>query len=120
MEHSEQAARKRHASLLEQASLDLFRHEYNHIRPQESLAMATPASCWRPSARAFQSTPPQRQYPPSMHVMHLSGEGQLSWSGRRWEISLHVCSCRRRGSIQGIGTHEQAIVTECPSNSGRV
>jgi transposase InsO family protein len=55
----QQAVRKRRADLLQQTWLDLFRHEYNHIRPHASLAMATPASRWRPSPRRFQSAPPE-------------------------------------------------------------
>jgi transposase InsO family protein len=105
----QQAARKRHADLLEQAWLDVFRHEYNHIRPHESLAMATPASRWQPSTRAFQSTPPDWQYPPGLQVLRLSGEGQLSWSGRRWEISRALR--RQFIGIQPVG--QRAIVYFC-------
>jgi transposase InsO family protein len=83
----QQAARKRRADLVEQTWLDMFRHEYNHIRPHASLGMATPASRWRPSTRAFQPTPPEWDYPASMQVVRLAGEGQLNWHGRRWEIS---------------------------------
>jgi len=31
--------------------LDEFRHEYNHQRPHEALAMKTPATVWQKSAR---------------------------------------------------------------------
>ena len=105
----QQAARKRHANLLEQGWLDLFRHEYNHIRPHESLAMATPASRWQPSTRAFQSDPPEWPYPSSMQVIRLSGEGQLKWGGRRWEISRAL-----RGQLVGIQpVGHRAIVYFC-------
>lgn len=83
----QQAARKRRADLLEQAWLDMFRHEYNHIRPHASLGMETPASRWRPSVRVYQSAPPDWEYPAHLQVMRLAGEGQLCWHGRRWEIS---------------------------------
>lgn len=83
----QQAARKRRADFLEQNWLDMFRQEYNHVRPHEALGMTTPASRWSPSARAFQRAPPDWQYPPGMEVLRLAGEGQLGWRGRRWEIS---------------------------------
>jgi transposase InsO family protein len=105
----QQAARKRRANLLEQTWLDMFRHEYNHIRPHEALEMNTPASRWRPSPRAFLSAPPDWEYPPSMQVVRLAGEGQLSWSGRRWEISKALR--RQPIGLQVVG--ERAIVYFC-------
>jgi hypothetical protein len=83
----QRAVRKRHADLLEQTWLAQFRHESNHVRPHEALGMATPASRWHPSPREFQSPPRQWEYPSSMHVVRLAGEGQLSWHGRRWETA---------------------------------
>jgi transposase InsO family protein len=82
-----QAVYKRGANLLEQSWLDVFRQEYNHIRPHESLGMATPASRWRASVQAFQSSPAEWNYPSGMKLMRLAGDGQLNWLGRRWEIS---------------------------------
>jgi transposase InsO family protein len=82
-----QAVHKRGAHLLEQSWLDLFRQEYNHVRPHESLAMATPASRWHTSARAFQRTPAEWEYPAGMELRRLGGDGQLGWRGRRWDIS---------------------------------
>jgi hypothetical protein len=83
----QKAVRKRKTDLLDQKWLDQFRHEYNHIRPHEALAMETPSSRWQPSERQFQSEPPEWEYPPSMQVVRLAGEGQLCRGGRRWEIS---------------------------------
>jgi hypothetical protein len=105
----QRAVRKRSADLLEQTWLDMFRHEYNHIRPHESLRMSTPASRWHPSERAFQSAPPEWDYPASMQVVRLAGEGQLSWRGRRWEISNAL-----RGQLVGLETiGDRAIVYFC-------
>src|ERR1700685_4654469 len=49
--------------------------------------MATPASRWRASVQAFQSSPAEWNYPSGMKLMRLAGDGQLNWLGRRWEIS---------------------------------
>ena len=105
----QQAVRKRRADLVAQSWLDLFRHEYNHIRPHESLGMATPASRWRPSPRLFQSEPPDWDYPAQMQVLRLSGEGQLGWCGRRWEISRALR--RQRIGLDLVG--DRAIVYFC-------
>jgi len=82
-----QAVYKRGTDLLEQNWLDVFRQEYNHIRPHESLAMATPASRWHRSVQAFQSSPPEWDYPSGMKILRLAGDGQFWWLGRRWEVS---------------------------------
>jgi transposase InsO family protein len=51
----EMARRRRGLPELElrQRWLDDFRHEYNHLRPHEALAMQTPASVWHPSPRRY-------------------------------------------------------------------
>jgi transposase InsO family protein len=82
----QKAVRKRGTDLLDQAWLDQFRHEYNHIRPHEALAMGTPSSRWKPSERPFQSKLTDWEYPASMQVARLGGVGQLGFNGQRWEI----------------------------------
>lgn len=67
--------------------LDQFRHEYNHVRPHAALSMAVPATRWQPSPRFYQSQPREWDYPSSVEVRRLGGEGQLSWRGQRWEVS---------------------------------
>ena len=81
------AIRKRQGRPQEQAWLDEFRSEYNAVRPHEALQMQTPESRWKPSPREFQPDPPPFSYRSGMEVMRLSGEGQLYWRGRRWQIS---------------------------------
>lgn len=83
----ERAARKRRRTFEDQPWLDQFRHEYNHLRPHAALGMQTPASRWQPSARSFRPDPPDWIYAPQIEPVRLSGQGQLAWHGRRWEIS---------------------------------
>jgi transposase InsO family protein len=83
----QRAARKRGADFQEQSWLDRFRHEYNHLRPHAALGLATPASRWHPSSQPYRRDPPEWEYPDSMQVQRLAGEGQLGWRGSRWEIS---------------------------------
>lgn len=89
--------------------LESFRHEYNSVRPHEALAMATPASRWRPSARPFQPEPREWEYPSGMEVVRLLGQGQFRWHHRRWDVSRalrHQCV-----GIERIG--DRAIVYFC-------
>lgn len=83
----QRAIRKRKADPEDQLWLDVFRDEYNLVRPHAGLQMQTPGSRWRPSTRRFDPDPPEFAYPDSMQVLRLAGEGQLGWRGRRWEIS---------------------------------
>jgi transposase InsO family protein len=72
---------------LRQSWLDDFRHEYNHLRPHEALAMQTPASLWRPSQRRFNPDPAPWQYPQGSEVQRLESTGQLQLEGRRWQVA---------------------------------
>lgn len=106
----QQARRYRQgADFFRQDWLDLFRYEYNYIRPHAALALATPASRWCPSLRVYRNAPPDWQYPETMKVLRLAGEGQLNWYGRRWEISSAL-----RGQLVGLDVMaDQAIVYFC-------
>jgi len=79
--------RRSEADPTNQQWLDAFRHEYNHVRPHAGIGMETPAQRWTPSSRPFDATPREWEYPKSAVVRTLGGEGQLSWGGRRWDVS---------------------------------
>ena len=83
----EAAVRKRQGRPAEQTWLDQFRLEYNTVRPHEALQMQTPETRWKPSPRPYQPDPPPFLYPSGMETVRLSGQGQLNWRGRRWDIS---------------------------------
>ncbi len=81
------AVRLRRTDPENQAWLDTFREEYNHIRPHEALEMEAPASRWCPSARPLPAQVREWEYEPNLEVAQLGCDGQLGWRGRRWEIS---------------------------------
>jgi hypothetical protein len=67
---------------------DGFSQTYNHQRPHEALDLATPASRWRPSERAYQSDPlPPPQYRSGDVVRKVDAAGKLSLHGRAFRIS---------------------------------
>jgi transposase InsO family protein len=66
-----------------QTRFDCWRHEYNHRRPHEALAMATPASRYHPSKRSFPETLPAIEYGPGDEVLTVNGTGMIGYGGRR-------------------------------------
>lgn len=70
-----------------QQAFNDFTEEYNHLRPHESLDMAVPASCYKPSSRAYQPQPAAWDYPTGAVVRRLNVRGLLSWNGRYYFVS---------------------------------
>ncbi len=63
-----------------------FRHEYNYLRPHESLQMAVPASRYRPSRRSFSPRPSLWEYPTDLQVKRLNTQGCLYVAGRYYFV----------------------------------
>src|SRR5699024_7895586 len=70
-----------------QSLLDPWRVVYNHERPHEALDLATPASRYRASERAFPEALPPIEYGPGDQVRKVSPVGQFSYQGRTFKIS---------------------------------
>jgi hypothetical protein len=105
----QEAMRKRGIAKMEQSWLDGFRYEYNHVRPHESLALLPPATRWHPSSRPYRENLPPWEYAQDLTVLRLAEQGQLRWSGRRWEISAAL-----RGRRVGIRSLDRyALVYYC-------
>ena len=60
---------------------------YNHERPHQALDLATPASRYRPSSRAFPEVLPPVEYAPGDQVRKVDGDGFISFKNRPWRIS---------------------------------
>jgi hypothetical protein len=78
---------KRRADADLQQWLDEYRHEYNHVRPHEALAMATPGSRYRSSTRLLPAVIRDWEYADSCLLMRLNENGQMHWLNRRWDVS---------------------------------
>jgi len=61
----------------QQRRFDAFRHEFNVLRPHESLAMKRPAQLYRPSTRAFPSRIQPHDYPSHFLVRRVSRDGTI-------------------------------------------
>ena len=66
-----------------QSAFDKWRHVYNHERPHQALALATPSERYRPSRRAFPESLPPIAYGPDDIVRKASSEGDIKFNSRR-------------------------------------
>lgn len=64
-----------------------WRHTDNQERPHEALGLATPATAYRPSPRAFPETLPPIVDEPGDEVRSVGADGRIHWQGRRWRVS---------------------------------
>jgi len=73
----------------QQTRFNRFRHEYNHERPHEALQQETPASCYRPSARALPTRLAPMEYPGHFEVRLVSRNSGIRWN-RHWVCVTHT------------------------------
>ena len=64
-----------------------FRRTFNHIRPHEALADATPHSVYRSALRAYPDVLPPLEYPDHFEVRKVSTNGGIRWHSRWINIS---------------------------------
>ena len=72
----------------QQEDFDAFQTEYNEVRPHEALGQLTPASVYKPSARAYPEEIPDPAYTSDHITVRVNAAGALMWRGMRWYISL--------------------------------
>ena len=70
-----------------QAAFDRWRHVYNHERPHQALAFATPAAHYRASPRALPKTLPAPCYAEGEILRRVSTtKAYLSFANRLWKV----------------------------------
>lgn len=80
--------RRRFRTLEEiQAGFDIFREEYNNIRPHEAISMEVPAKRYKRSNRVYTGKVTEIEYPEGAQVRKLNSCGVLQYKGRQWFIS---------------------------------
>lgn len=70
-----------------QEAFDRWRQVYNHERPHDALALATPDTRYQMSARAFQEQLAPIHYGPDDDVVTVKWNGELPFKGRRFKVS---------------------------------
>lgn len=65
----------------QQRACDMFRDEYNNVRPHEGIGMATPGSLYVASQREYPAILPEIEYPEGMIVRMVRHNGSIKWKG---------------------------------------
>lgn len=80
----------------QQRAIDLWRYEYNEVRPHEALHMKPPAAVYTPSSRRYprKLIDPMHWEPDEMY--RLDNQGRLRWKNR----SIHISAALGGQSVQ--------------------
>lgn len=70
-----------------QSALDEWRRVYNHERPHDALALATPISRYRPSPVQLPQRLGEVLYPSGDDVRKVSWNGELRFKGQRYKLT---------------------------------
>jgi len=73
----------------QQRRFDVFREEYNTVRPHEALADETPASIYTSSPRLYPSVVAPLEYPAHFETRLVSANGGIRWQ-KGWVNVSHV------------------------------
>jgi transposase InsO family protein len=65
----------------QQRAMDLFRHDYNDVRPHEALGQTPPARHYEPSLRPMPDKPRCPEYAAGFEVRRTNNSGGVSWKG---------------------------------------
>ena len=72
-----------------QATLDLWREQFNNERPHEALGMRTPGELYVPAVRKYHGTPEALEYD-AMITRKVNTCGQLHWEGGCYFLSASL------------------------------
>lgn len=83
----------------QQRRFDVFRLEYNTVRPHEALGDETPAALYARSPRPYPITLPPIDYPGHYEVRLVSANGGVRWH-KRWVNVSHVLAGEYVGFVE--------------------
>ena len=72
----------------DQEAFDLWREEFNNVRPHDTLAMACPAEIYRPSERNYDGTPEELDYGSMGSRRVHARRGTINYQGERIALSV--------------------------------
>jgi putative transposase len=67
----------------QQKKFNVFRQEYNEVRPHEALEMSTPAQVHQSSPRQMPRRLPEMVYPDRFELRYVSANGGIRWR-KQW------------------------------------
>ena len=71
----------------QQAAFDLFRHDFNDVRPHEALGQTAPARHYAPSYRTMPESPRPPEYGAGVITRLVTENGSVSWKGEHLWLS---------------------------------
>jgi hypothetical protein len=71
----------------QQQKFNVFREEYNQVRPHEALGMKTPGEVYAASSRKMPEKIPPYEYPQHFEVRRVSRNGGMRWHHHRVPVS---------------------------------
>jgi len=81
-------------------AIESWQREFNHLRPHEALAMQTPASLYRPSARPYPEVVGDPEYPAHFETRRARADGVIGV--REVSVSLGVVVARESIGLEPI------------------
>lgn len=78
--------------IAQQLQFDLFRGEFNDVRPHEALGQKTPASVYSPSPRPMPSKPQSPEYPDGVDVRRANADGKIHAKGHVIHLSRLIAN----------------------------
>ena len=85
---------KKHTMQEQQIHMDRWRHQYNDLRPHESLAMQTPQSVYESSSITMPEIIPSIGYEPDVRVLRVESGGRLRIKDRNVKIAKYLAGER--------------------------
>jgi hypothetical protein len=77
-----------HATMAaQQRAMDLFRQDYNDVRPHEALGLKPPARHYAPSHTPMPATLRDPEYADDVQVRRVAPNGSVSWVGKSLRLS---------------------------------
>ena len=89
-----------------QAAIDAWREEYNNVRPNEAIGMATPAEIYTPSERMYEGDFDTFEYPLGFMARKVFRNGEIVINSQRLALS-----CSLRGFTVGLCPNENNCLT---------
>lgn len=71
----------------QQEAFDIYRHDYNHDRPHESLCDQTPSDYYEKSNRPYVERPHPPDYGHDYRVRHVRHSGEIKFMGRMFYLT---------------------------------
>jgi len=70
-----------------QAELNLWREEFNKVRPHEAIKIKTPAEVYQKSSRKYSGQPDEIAYPKEYTIRKVASSGYIKLDGQKFFIS---------------------------------